>query len=75
MSRAELACFLGVSDATVVRWEDDDATSEPKGLQAVVLDALGDAVDEHGPELVASLVRCGEREHRAALLRVLEMAG
>jgi DNA-binding transcriptional regulator YiaG len=31
LSRSEFGRFLGVSEATIVRWESDDAVTEPKG--------------------------------------------
>ncbi|RLB51051.1 MAG: hypothetical protein DRJ42_17575 [Deltaproteobacteria bacterium] len=74
LSRAEFARFLGVSDATVVRWEADNSASEPKGLQAILISALNDAVDKHPTQEIASLVRSCGLDHRAALRTLLDAA-
>ena len=75
LSRAEFARFLGVSEATVVRWESDAAATEPKGLQAVLLSALYDAANYHGYESVAQIVRSCGLDHRVALRTLLHAAG
>lgn len=75
LSRAEFARFLGVSEATVVRWESDAAATEPKGLQAVLLSALYDAANHHGHESVAQIVRSCGLDHRVALRTLLHAAG
>jgi transcriptional regulator with XRE-family HTH domain len=75
LSRSEFARFLGVSEATAVRWESDSGSTEPRGLQAVLLSALADAARTWQPAQVASVVRrCGV-EHRVALRTLLEAAG
>ena len=74
LSRSEFARFLGVSEATVVRWESDVRASEPKGLQAILLSALDDAVQRHPQQEIASLVRSCGLDHRAALRTLLEVA-
>ena len=75
LSRCELARFLGVSEATVVRWEHQATVSEPRGVQAVLLRALADAaVQRPLPELARSVRSCGV-DHRAALQTLLEAAG
>jgi DNA-binding transcriptional regulator YiaG len=74
LSRAEFARFLGVSEATVVRWESKDRVTEPKGLQAVLLRAIADAVAAHSPEEVSRLVRSSGLDHRSALQRLLAAA-
>ena len=66
LSRSEFARFLGVSDATVVRWEADDSASEPKGLE--------DAVGQHPTQEIASLVRSCGLDHRSALRTLLDAA-
>ena len=74
ISRAHLARFLGVSEATVVRWESDAAVTEPKGLQAVLLQTLVDAVRIHQPALVGRMVRSCDVDHRVALRTLLDAA-
>jgi transcriptional regulator with XRE-family HTH domain len=72
LTRIELAKFLGVSEATVVRWESDDSMSEPKGLQAVIFSALTDAVGRRPNDEIAKLVRTSGRNHRDALRTLLD---
>lgn len=74
LSRSEFARFLGVSEATVVRWESDHSASEPKGLQAILLSALHDAVELHPTQEIASLVRSCGLDHRSALRTLLDAA-
>ncbi len=74
VSRAEFSRFLGVSEATVVRWESDSFATEPRGVQAVLIQALLDAAVHHPSDLVARLVRLCELDHRAALRGLLEAA-
>jgi transcriptional regulator with XRE-family HTH domain len=71
LSRAEFARFLGVSEATVVRWESKDSITEPKGLQAVLLRAIADATKTRSPEQITRLVRSSGLDHRAALQELL----
>jgi DNA-binding transcriptional regulator YiaG len=75
LSRAEFARFLGVSEATIVRWESNDTVSEPRGLQAVLLRVISDAAAQHGPQQVARTVRSCGVDHRAALKTLLSAAG
>ena len=75
LSRSELARFLGVSEATIVRWESDDAVSEPRGLQAVLLRAIEDAASLQPPAAVARTVRQCGLNHREALKTLLAAAG
>jgi DNA-binding transcriptional regulator YiaG len=75
LSRCEFSRFLGVSEATIVRWESNEAVSEPKGIQAVLLRAMNDAVAHHSPREVARLVRSCGLDHRAALQSLLAAAG
>ena len=75
LSRSELARFLGVSEATIVRWESDDAVSEPRGLQAVLLRAIADAIQRQPPPTVARTVRQCGLDHRDALKTLLAAAG
>lgn len=75
VSRSEFARFLGVSEATIVRWESDDAVTEPKGLQAVLLRAIDDASRKCAPKDVARLVRASGLDHRSALKQLLSAAG
>jgi DNA-binding transcriptional regulator YiaG len=74
LSRAEFARFLGVSEATVVRWESADSVTEPKGLQAVLLRAIADAVGKSSAEEITRLVRSSGLDHRSALQRLLAAA-
>jgi len=74
LSRTELSRFLGVSEATVTRWEQDDAMSEPKGLQAVLLRAIADAASTHPGDDVARMVRGCGLNHRIALKSLLDAA-
>lgn len=75
LSRCEFSRFLGVSEATIVRWESNEAVSEPKGIQAILLRAMNDAVVHHSPREVARLVRSCGLDHRAALQSLLAAAG
>jgi DNA-binding XRE family transcriptional regulator len=71
LSRSEFARFLGVSEATIVRWEVKDSVSEPKGLQAVLIRAIRDAMATESPAEVARVIRGCGLDHRAALRRLL----
>jgi DNA-binding XRE family transcriptional regulator len=71
LSRAEFARFLGVSEATIVRWEVKDSVSEPKGLQAVLIRAIRDALATESAVEVARVIRGCGLDHRAALRRLL----
>jgi DNA-binding transcriptional regulator YiaG len=71
LSRSEFARFLGVSEATIVRWEVKDSVSEPKGLQAVLIRAIRDAMAIESPAEVARVIRGCGLDHRAALRRLL----
>ena len=75
LSRSELSRFLGVSEATIVRWESSDAVSEPRGLQAVLLRAMADAASRQPPPTVARTVRQCGLDHREALKTLLAAAG
>jgi DNA-binding transcriptional regulator YiaG len=74
LSRPEFARYLGVSDGTIARWESEESTTEPKGLQAVLLSALEDALARHPPGEIARLVRSCGLNHRAALKELLRAA-
>ena len=74
LSRSDYARFLGVSDATIVRWEAKDPCSEPKGLQAVLLHAIADALDTHPPREIARVVRSCGVDHHSALQQLLAAA-
>jgi hypothetical protein len=67
-----MARFLGVSEATVVRWESDAAVTEPKGLQAVLLHTLDDAAKTHSCDQIGRLVRSCGVDHRVALLTLFD---
>ena len=71
LSRSEFARFLGVSEATIVRWEVKDSISEPKGLQAVLIRAMRDAMAVESPAEVARVIRGCGLDHRAALRQLL----
>ncbi len=71
LSRAEFARFLGVSEATVVRWESKEAVTEPRGLQAVLLKAIGDAMANRPPREIAQALRSCGLNHLQALKSVL----
>ncbi len=71
LSRAEFARFFGVSEATVARWESDDAVSEPSGLQAVLLQAVTDALKARPPDTIARVIRSSSVDHRTALAELL----
>jgi DNA-binding XRE family transcriptional regulator len=71
LSRSEFARFLGVSEATIVRWEVKDSVSEPKGLQAVLIRAIIDALATESAVEVARVIRSCGLDHRAALRRLL----
>jgi DNA-binding transcriptional regulator YiaG len=72
LSRAELARFLGVSDATVVRWEANDAISEPRGLQMVLLRAMDNAQQHLQPRDVARTIRSSSFNHAEAIKQLLD---
>lgn len=72
LSRSEFARFLGVSEATIVRWEVKDSVSEPKGLQAVLIRAIRDAMATESTAEVARVIRGCGLDHRAALGRLLD---
>ncbi len=74
LSRSEVARFLGVSEATITRWESDEGHSEPKGLSAVLLRCLEDAAARHAPRDVARIVRSCGVDHRSALKALLRAA-
>ncbi len=71
LSRVELSRFLGVSEATVARWEASERPSEPRGLQAFLLELLADAHDAKGAVEVARLVRRGGIDYRSSLSTLL----
>jgi DNA-binding XRE family transcriptional regulator len=71
LSRTEFARFLGVSEATIVRWEVKDSVTEPKGLQAVLIRAIKDALATESAVEIARLIRSCGLDHRAALRRLL----
>jgi DNA-binding XRE family transcriptional regulator len=75
LSRAHLARFLGVSEATVVRWESDAGVTEPKGLQSVLLRTLADAANAQPPAQVGRTVRSCAVDHRVALRSLLDAVG
>lgn len=75
LSRCELSRFLGVSEATIVRWESNEPMSEPRGIQAVLLRAIHDAMAHHSSSDVARVVRSCGLDHRAALHSLLAAAG
>ena len=74
LSRPELARFLGVSEATVVRWENDARTSEPKGVQVVLLRLLVDALEKQPATDVARVVRSSSLDHRSAIEGIFDAA-
>ena len=71
LSRSEFARFLGVSEATIVRWAVKDSISEPKGLQAVLIRAIRDALRTEPTLDVARIVRGCGLDHRSALRQLL----
>jgi DNA-binding transcriptional regulator YiaG len=75
LSRSEFARFLGVSEATIVRWELKESVTEPKGLQAVLIRAIADAIATESPQEVARVIRGCGLDHRSALRRLLAAAG
>ena len=74
LSRAEFARFLGVSEATIVRWESKEAVTEPRGLQAVLLKAIADALANRPPREIAQALRSCGLNHLQALKSVLAAA-
>ena len=75
VSRADLARFVGVSEATVVRWESRRNASEPHGLQAVLLSAVWDAASGAPVQDVARTVRLSGVTHSEAIITLLDAAG
>ncbi len=71
VSRSEFARFLGVSEATIVRWESKKAVTEPKGLQALLLRVIADATTARPANEIARLVRSCGLDHRSALEQLL----
>jgi transcriptional regulator with XRE-family HTH domain len=74
LSRSELSRFLGVSEATIVRWESSNAMSQPKGIQALLLATLSDAAQVESFDYVAQVVRHVGMDHRRALRTLLNVA-
>jgi transcriptional regulator with XRE-family HTH domain len=74
LSRAEFARFLGVSEATIVRWESKEALTEPRGLQAVLLRAIVDAMANRPSREIAQALRSCGLNHLAALKSLLAAA-
>lgn len=74
LSRADLARFLGVSEATLIRWEADVAVSRPRGLPAVMLKALNDVASNQPSQRVARLVRSSSINHMSAIRDLLAEA-
>jgi len=75
ISRADMARFVGVSEATVVRWESRKDPSEPHGLQAVLLRAIADAASGHPVKDIARMVRLSGASHADAMITLLDAAG
>lgn len=73
LSQEGLARLLGVSFATVNRWESNSATSEPHGVILVVLQALEDGlrIDPDLPEHLAKWMPHGQAH---VIQRVLTLA-
>ncbi len=71
VSRSEFARFLGVSEATIVRWESKNSVTEPKGLQALLLRVIADAAAARPANEIARLVRSCGLDHRSALEQLL----
>jgi hypothetical protein len=65
---------LGVSEATVVRWECAEGISDPRGLQAVLIRALAEAETRHSPERITAIVQSCTVNHQAALKVLLDAA-
>jgi hypothetical protein len=61
-----------VSEATIVRWESDRSTTAPKGLQAMLLRALLDAVNGNAPQQIAHVIRSSGTDHRSAVRIILD---
>ena len=72
LSRPELARFLGVSEATTVRWEAESGVTAPKGLPALLLHALAELEQHYTSEEIAAIVRSSSVNHRASLKRLLD---
>jgi transcriptional regulator with XRE-family HTH domain len=74
LSRAELSRFLGVSEATLARWESREHTSEPRGLQAFLLEMIAEACETKDEREVARLVRRSGLDYRRSLSSLLAAA-
>jgi transcriptional regulator with XRE-family HTH domain len=74
LSRAELSRFLGVAEATVARWESREHTSEPRGLQAFLLEMIAEACETKDAREVARLVRRCGLNYRRSLSSLLAAA-
>jgi len=74
LSRVELGRFLGVSEATVVRWESCPDVTEPKGLQAVLINELRQAIMKYDHDEVGRIVRLCGVNHAESLQRLLSLA-
>ena len=75
LSRSDLARFVGVSEATVVRWESSRDSAEPHGLQAVLLSAMADAAIGRPAHEVTRTVRLSGVSHSEAIITLLDAAG
>lgn len=69
VSQPALAHFLGVSTATIVRWEDEDDARQytAKGLQLVLLYALLSLAERESAPAAGDVVRTAQRDHTRAL--------
>ncbi len=73
LSQEALARLLGVSFATVNRWESDATTSEPRGMVLVVLQAL-EAGLRKDPKLSERLPEWTVHGQPYVIQQVLELA-
>jgi transcriptional regulator with XRE-family HTH domain len=72
LSRSALARFLGVSDATVIRWEKDGG--KPRGIVLLVLQAVERCATAQGFDATRRIVLDGQGSRGPALARLFEGA-
>jgi putative transcriptional regulator len=73
ISQEALARLLGVSFATVNRWESDATTSEPRGVVLVLLQALEEGVQRE-PKLGERLTEWAVHGQPYVMQQVLALA-
>jgi len=74
-SRPQVARLLGVSEATVVRWEDAAKDATPHGVQAVILRRLMRFIEEGRVSVALDIVRRAQTDLDGALTDLFSCRG